>query len=74
MNFPWGAEEVCGPWQEGPHGRWRRCGERVPDPSPEDAAAVARVREQVLRRVREMTPLTRAETETARRLIAEALG
>lgn len=69
MSATW-DDARCGPWQESPHGRWRWCKRD----EAEDAAAVARVREQVLRRVREMTHLTRAEQETARRLIAEALG
>ena len=65
-----GPSRTCGPWQEGPHGRFKRC---RPNPNP-DAAIVARMKAAVMRRIAETTHLTKAENATARRLIAEALG
>lgn len=64
-----GPSLTCGPWQEGPHGRWQRCERRE-----SDAAIVARMKAAVMRRIAETTHLTKAENATARRLIAEALG
>jgi len=71
-----GPSLTCGPWQEGPHGRWQRCETRTEyvGLSDEGRAIVARVREAVMRRAIEAARLTRAENATARRLIAEALG